>query len=219
MAVNGERASKRDHVIAFVAIVVTGVVSGAGVFVSCQSSRDSQRTAREAQRESARAQRAQADTAASGAVSDSSTGGDAVYRKRRSTELRSVLDRATASLQRLATAAADDIQASRGLTGTRRPEPDDPSHVRAHAPSVRAAQRSHVWLSIRLGRRASIVKAHADALGEFDASLLIFPTKTGGYSRAATARDRWGRWKDGERYFEQFLKQARELLVGSQLPK
>jgi hypothetical protein len=196
MAINGERASKRDRVIALVAIVVTGVVGGTGVIVSRQSSLDAQRTA------------GQTHTVAFGAASDSSTGGDAVFRKRRSAELRSVLDRATADLQRLATAAADDIQASRGLTGT---------SVHEHAPAVRAAQRSHVLLSIRLGR-AGIVKAHADALGEFDASLLTVPTKSGGYSPAATARNRRGHWERGDRHFERFLTRAREI-VGSQLPE
>ena len=88
MAANGERASRREHVIAVVAIVVTGLVSAAGVVVSCQSSRDSQRTAREAQRETARAQREQADLA----------------------ELRSVLDRAAAALEELRVAT---YQASR----------------------------------------------------------------------------------------------------------
>lgn len=200
MAADGERASKRDHVIAVVAIVVTGVVSAAGVFVSCQSSRDSQQTAREAQRESARAQRAQADTGASGAVSDSSTGGDGLYRQRRSTELRSLLDRAGVDVAKFEDAAG---KATRGQGSRKRL--DSAEH---------AAYSSLARLEIRLGERADAVKFLHRAISRF--SLARLP-------RTRAIDDGGSDWRviahlSGRGFARQFTAEAQQL-VGSQLPE
>ena len=200
MAANSEGASRREHVIAVVAIVVTGVVSAAGVFVSCQSSRDSQETAREAQRETARAQRAQADTGASWAVSDSSTGGDGVYRKLRSTELRSLLDRAGVDLAEFEDAAG---KATRGQGSRKRLDSVE-----------RAAYSSLARLEIRLGGRADAVKFFHRAISRF--SLARLPR--------SRARDDGGSdWRviahlSGGGFARQFTTEARDL-VGSQLPE
>jgi hypothetical protein len=199
MAADGERASRREFITAVVAIVVGGLVGLAGVVVGCQSSRDSQRTAREAQRESARAQRAQADTGASWAVSDSSTGGDGVYRKRRSTELRSLLDRAGVDLAEFEDAAG---KATRGQ-----------ARGSGLDSVVRAAYSSLARLEIRLGERADVVKFFHRAILRF--SLASLP-------RSRASADGGSDWRviahlSGGGFARQFTAEARKL-VGSQLP-
>ena len=125
------QARKRELRITTVAIVVTGLVSAAGVFVSWQSARDSQQTAREAQREAARGERARTDL----------------------TELRTVLDGATADLQRAAEAAV--------ALQDRPPRPSvhffERQPVTRLISAVRTSDKTRARLVIRLGSKAAAV--------------------------------------------------------------
>jgi hypothetical protein len=196
MAAEGERASRREHVIAVVAIVVTGVVSAAGVVVGCETSRDAQRTAREAQREAARAQRGQADL----------------------TELRSVLDRATADLSALREAMGDlsepNIRPQSRVTASE----SIPTRVLARFQDTsRDAEASLARLLIRLGPEAKASRYFRSAVTAYRAAGTTFIFILGRDARRAWRISSKYSSKGGEAESD-FIAAARKL-VGSQLPE
>jgi hypothetical protein len=180
VAGNGESASRREFVSAVVAIVVGGVVGLAGVVVGCQSSRDAQRTARQAQLETTQVQREQADLA----------------------ELRGVLDRAMAELQRFDLATDELIQTGQALqTGSARFSDVRRKRNRRH-PVALAVYGSQARLTLRLGKQAAVVRYFTEATNLFDAASVSFDTEV---------------WARGQKAGDRFTEKAHEL-VGSQLP-